>query len=664
MAAQEKNLTRRLFEGAPGGGRIITLSDIANHNFPEGKYPPKEQMIPILRLFNQMLHVNQAPLYLSAETYLPILAEQHPNTELPAMVEQCDNAGFNSPEYRLRRQLAVPKIAMYVKTPLELDRVAMGLTSTLDGNKYPFEYVSKFDLGYSVDDRIAVARMNTTKVKIAGTDPDKVQEKTPYFIFEEKATILGFRYLTLSLAVDIDDESRPARHFSTLQPLLTFDVKLNSVEGSYLYTDTPPSSRDMIINWDALGMAEWVDDTQEPFTVLTDANFALLNESKIISSDALTQLEKTCAGVYAPERQITSAQEREARPYYYLELLMAAAKMTYYASHLQDKNHPFFTSNHSQATLRDEFGSRLLHLFQTEIGTRHQSKATKYYSPLEYLMYELLWRGENIWEDQQEFTAYMTKAAERHPAVFWHTLGLLGLDNILPAFREMNVNDKALLRSYLHRRKDEGVMTGVENFCKAYEKTRHSIERRPGESTLSYWTRLMSFLPDLSKYYDPGKELQQSDNYYMKICLALAYFALEKGIEQVAALAVHKGRIIAADHNQSTQYPDIFVHAEASIVSKARHHCNPSDKITVFVSAECCPGCADALRKIPPRVSRVVCGTRTTTGGESVFHILSSHDLNAKVGPYGEPPEVVFDVLGEEARQLFNMKSGWADMIQ
>ena len=100
------------------------------------------------------------------------------------------------------------------------------------------------------------------------------------------------------------------------------------------------------------------------------------------------------------------------------------------------------------------------------------------------------------------------------------------------------------------------------------------------------------------------------DERFMRAALAEAERALEEGETPVGAVAVHRGRILARDHNRVEQLTDPTAHAEILVIGAAATALGDwrLGEVTVYVTMEPCPMCAGAL--LLARTARVVYGVR------------------------------------------------------
>lgn len=138
----------------------------------------------------------------------------------------------------------------------------------------------------------------------------------------------------------------------------------------------------------------------------------------------------------------------------------------------------------------------------------------------------------------------------------------------------------------------------------------------------------------------------RDDEFYMRRAIELARMAEEIDEVPVGAVAVRDGEIIAEAYNTRETTKCATHHAEVLCIERACAALGGwrLPGVTLYVTMEPCAMCAGAI--INARVERVVFGARDLRFG--AFGSLI--DL-AKV-PLNHTPEIVPDVLGDEARDI------------
>jgi tRNA(adenine34) deaminase len=145
-----------------------------------------------------------------------------------------------------------------------------------------------------------------------------------------------------------------------------------------------------------------------------------------------------------------------------------------------------------------------------------------------------------------------------------------------------------------------------------------------------------------------------TDAYFMKLALAEAARAFEKGEVPVGALVVANDRIIARGHNLTEQLTDVTAHAEMQAITAAAHHLGGKylHDCTLYVTLEPCLMCAGALYW--SQISKVVYGASDPKrGGISVFP--KKRDDPSKIPscqPLHPKTQLIGGVMATEATQL------------
>ena len=129
----------------------------------------------------------------------------------------------------------------------------------------------------------------------------------------------------------------------------------------------------------------------------------------------------------------------------------------------------------------------------------------------------------------------------------------------------------------------------------------------------------------------------------MRLALAEAEAALEMDEVPVGAVIVHKGRIIAAAHNQRETLRDPTAHAEMIAITQAAEALRDwrLEDCVLYVTLEPCSMCAGAV--VLARIPTVVFGAFDPKAGAcgSVLSIVSDRRLNHQA-------QVVAGILGAE----------------
>ena len=137
-------------------------------------------------------------------------------------------------------------------------------------------------------------------------------------------------------------------------------------------------------------------------------------------------------------------------------------------------------------------------------------------------------------------------------------------------------------------------------------------------------------------------EQQNKDELYMRMALAEAQKAWDKGEIPIGAVVVCKDRLIARAHNLTETLTDVTAHAEMQAITMAANELGGKylTDCTLYVTVEPCPMCAGAIGWA--QVPRVVYGAPDEKRG---FRTYAPRVLHPKATCVG-------GVLEEECRDL------------
>ena len=129
--------------------------------------------------------------------------------------------------------------------------------------------------------------------------------------------------------------------------------------------------------------------------------------------------------------------------------------------------------------------------------------------------------------------------------------------------------------------------------------------------------------------------------YFMKMALQEAQYALEKEEVPIGCVVVSNNRLIARAHNLTQQLNDVTAHAEMQAITAAANYLGGKylKDCTLYVTLEPCQMCAGALYW--SQISKIVFGARDENRGFE------------KMGTQLHPKTVVKrGVMAEEAADL------------
>lgn len=141
-----------------------------------------------------------------------------------------------------------------------------------------------------------------------------------------------------------------------------------------------------------------------------------------------------------------------------------------------------------------------------------------------------------------------------------------------------------------------------------------------------------------------------TDNKYMRDCIALAKTTKENGNTPVGSVIVSHGKIIAQGMEGEKILPSLMSHAENVAILKAIENLNQRDlsDCVLYTTVEPCFMCTYLIRQM--KIKKVVYGTTTPTGGDSsAFPILKTTEIKS----WPQIPEVRGGILKKECEGLF-----------
>jgi tRNA(adenine34) deaminase len=135
-------------------------------------------------------------------------------------------------------------------------------------------------------------------------------------------------------------------------------------------------------------------------------------------------------------------------------------------------------------------------------------------------------------------------------------------------------------------------------------------------------------------------------------CIELSRRALEKGDKPFGAIVTLNGKIIARAVNNSKS--KVHEHAELVALDKASRKLGKIDLsgCTLYSNCEPCASCSFFIREY--HISRLVYSISSLgMGGLSRYPVLTDIGLNRFEPYFGDVPEIVPNVLEEEALEVF-----------
>lgn len=132
-----------------------------------------------------------------------------------------------------------------------------------------------------------------------------------------------------------------------------------------------------------------------------------------------------------------------------------------------------------------------------------------------------------------------------------------------------------------------------------------------------------------------------TDEYFMKLALQEAEYAMEKDEVPVGCIVVFKDRIISKAHNLTETLNDVTAHAEMQAITSSANFLGGKylQNCTMYITLEPCVMCAGALSW--SQISKVIIGARDEQRG----FINKGLQLHPKT-------EIVTGILETECSQI------------
>ena len=605
-------ISPELFPNRPG---VIGVRDIVDYYFPESASLPKAQVAEAIMLVNQLLIPSNESFYIDHESMLPVLSrnlsESSPHHDIPS--------GEKPPCFKLFIQFRPRHYPNhrdgydYVTSTINslIDNASAGNTTLMWLNQpINIHVIDPKDFGF-LGERTRICRLQRENNSLG------------YLILQAKETHLGLPYFAIRYAIEDQAESKVDQP-RKLKTAFTFELSYNNDNYNH---------RHQTINWDDDGKGEWLSNVfGEPFVQYKDEKLSVLNQPLIINSWEFDTLYKICARYYDGGPQLSKEEKRNARSRYYLELTNVAAKTLFQAVFNETNVTNEIMVNHGSIALPKKTDDAIepytklrikeeLHSLgrnKTDINGACVTPATNQYTPGEYLIYDRVWKGKNIWKDVNEFSELLTRAYHHNPQRFWYYFFELGLDHVLPYYRNLTDSNSGIGLPFV-----------------------------PG---------MFDLIPSLSKYHDidQQKEYEQSDEYFMQACLALASYALEEKMEPFSALVVKDGKIISYAHNEISYDGFEEIHAETIAMAKGSKSKEVNgDKTlsgcTLFSSATPCDACTYSIRR-RKGIEQIKCGVETNQANLDRLTDPTLHLTEEKAGP---PPVVTIGILEDDVHKFY-----------
>lgn len=601
----------------PSEPKIIALTDIAEYYFPDGLHPPREQMVEKLRFFGSIfakiakekvstgeeeaLKYNPS-FWISIDSLLPIIEKT--SSVQPLTRPHTPFTGNQAPdpkssEYNISMQMASGP-AFHLAVNCDIDEFHKRLLSTLrDLNVLKEADLTQFKSPRNQQ----LFSMPEEKDRIMVSTLDgagKQTDKTPLIIIERDEDMYKTPYLSVRLVVDTSEDSETVQEYSSIRNLLSFEIRPTA---SYL---------------SAVGIISWNSDRaklhfdEELNVHISGRHNEMLDKPMKISRSGFRRLVDSAINIYQRNPNSVKAfpmgYKDFATSFYYFNLVKVATRLV---------NQAVICGSHIKGTLAVD--SETMNYIREEFeNLKDQDR--------QYVLNTLVWMGFDIWKELDNIKHHLVTAAHHNRDTFHQYFTALGLDQLFSAYRKIDV------------------------------------EEREEITQVSQWASPFSLFPELSRHVDhrPGRENKQSEQYFMNICLALAWYAEALGEEPFGSVVTKNGQIIAAAHNEIKKHGDDPTrHAEIIAIERAKSVLDDKafSGCKLFTTASPCDMCSYFIRE-HKGIRRVCIGTESVMGGKALLSTTLT-----KIGkPFGKPPAVtILDIrhLQDKFRDLYIKKMGW-----
>lgn len=457
---------------------VVPLREIAQHYFPQGSYPPADQMIEVMRLIHGILGQTQHQFLASDDITLRFLGEpkKFPNFSRPLPDFEVDPA---SPEAaQLIRFFAGPELILY--------------TDYLHGNEEE-EICHLIYTGEEFSYPDAASSIFSALEKLSGNDEESLnssdQQVNPNkYSVRLEPDDLTLTYTdsgkTLKLEVTADDNEKP---------IISYIIKArqSGYDGDdYREGNFSAEYKNRQALWDV--------SNEDQTLVITGETYEALSNPLYYGFWGVEQ-NQTSPGrpneYYSVDYPAESIDNNK-RPAYYLNIISRISKLI------------------NKAVISN-IGERIKQAIDPATISQLQEQLTNLFNDLDptitnpgdYMLYKLIWDGTVIWTELDQITATLISATSYDPKRFSHNFRLFGLAEYLPFVRKMSPSER------------ETFFTKLDNFDFQADPT--------------YWSTAFCLLPELTSDYDhrTGRENQQGDRYFLRLFNSLAKYPMGKETE-------------------------------------------------------------------------------------------------------------------------------------
>jgi len=649
-------------------GFDLTLTQLVDSFFPDGSPVQKDEMNKLLHLCNELLSSADLTYYLSASNILPFIRKQSVSSGENANRINLFAADPQSQAFNLQMKL------------LQGSPLTFYIGYKNGHNHFNNLTHTKEAIQESLEKRFAASQLEPEKYglnpaavlyRLAGDEnllsvkplsmSSESKKISPILILEKTASITDSDRIELRIAVETDTETGAVQEYSKLRTLFTIKLKdlVGEATEDLMFSDYYHSCHNPALSPRA--RVNWIFGEAESYGHISEDTIKILNSPISIYSVSGRMLERHIP--YTTDFIKREEMFRYYRPIYYLKLLNLSAELANLAVEKEGKLPEEATYEIPEepelSVLSEETRGDIeyqFHILDKAYGNEKYINTSVFniYSPIEFLLYESLWRDQNTWKDLGNFILQLTKAVEKNPHNLWKFMVAIGLKDVFPALKGIQdyQNFENLLLSFYRQSSD-----GKEAFCRAVDASlpeESRYKRQSSESDIGYWTRLIDLLPDISASRDfrPAKESSQSDIYYMKLCKGLAAFAVLNREEASAAFLVKAGAKSSYAHDRvNKHFIKRFDERAAKIALYELYVDTANQKMagyTLYTLREPDPATALYIRHF--QLARIFCGIPSASSIGSI-NILSSDSLVQGLNP---PPDEIIIGMPEMEEELFN----------
>jgi len=481
-------------------GFDLTLTQLVDSFFPDGSPVQKDEMNKLLHLCNELLSSADVTYYLSASNILPFIRKQSVSSGENANRINLFAADPQSQAFNLQMKL------------LQGSPLTFYIGYKNGHNHFNNLTHTKEAIQESLEKRFAASQLEPEKYglnpaavlyRLAGDEnllsvkplsmSSESKKISPILILEKTASITDSDRIELRIAVETDTETGAVQEYSKLRTLFTIKLKdlVGEATEDLMFSDYYHSCHNPALSPRA--RVNWIFGEAESYGHISEDTIKILNSPISIYSVSGRMLERHIP--YTTDFIKREEMFRYYRPIYYLKLLNLSAELANLAVEKEGKLPEEATYEIPEepelSVLSEETRGDIeyqFHILDKAYGNEKYINTSVFniYSPIEFLLYESLWRDQNTWKDLGNFILQLTKAVEKNPHNLWKFMVAIGLKDVFPALKGIQdyQNFENLLLSFYRQSSD-----GKEAFCRAVDASlpeESRYKRQSSESDIGY----------------------------------------------------------------------------------------------------------------------------------------------------------------------------------